>query len=153
MANTITTSGKSHYKTFNGKHDIIKHEGRDQTEKIEVEKPQLEKRYQEIIEKTKEKSRHKKSSSAIRKRRCRSTSKKMRMQQQKQKVKILEWNQKKSKERAQGTLMNDGVEMTGEAGGRHPGRHTVNEEACHIVFHTEHVEHDMNDDTGNRPKL
>ena len=30
--------------------------------------------------------------------------------------------------------------------------HTVNEEAGHIVFHTEHVEHDMNDDTGERTK-
>ena len=45
--------------------------------------------------------------------------------------------------------MNDGVETTGEAGGRHP---TVNEEAGHIVFHTERVEHDMNDDTDERTK-
>ena len=51
-----------------------------------------------------------------------------------------------------GTMMNDGVETTGEAGGRHPGLHTVNEEAGHIVFHTDHVEHDMNDDTGERTK-
>ena len=48
--------------------------------------------------------------------------------------------------------MNDDVETTGEAGGRHPGLHTVNQEADHIVFHTEHVEHDMNDDTGERTK-
>ena len=43
---TITTPGKSsRYKTIKGKHDIIKHEGRDQTGKnIEVEKLQLEKR-------------------------------------------------------------------------------------------------------------
>ena len=33
-----------------------------------------------------------------------------------------------------------------------PGMHTVNEEAGHIVFHTEHVEHDMNDDTAERTK-
>ena len=45
--------------------------------------------------------------------------------------------------------MNDSVETTG---GRHPGLHTVNEEAGHIVFHTEYVEHDMNDDTGERTK-
>ena len=51
-----------------------------------------------------------------------------------------------------GTMMNDGVKTTGDAGGRHPGLHTVNEEAGHIVFHTEHVEHDMNDDTGERTK-
>ena len=50
---TITTSGKSsHYKTFKGKYEKIKDKGRDQTRKnIEVEKPELEKRCQEIIEK------------------------------------------------------------------------------------------------------
>ena len=54
-----------------------------------------------------------------------------------------------------GTMMNDSVETVGEAGGRHPGHprlHTVNEEAGHIVFRTDHVEHDMNDDTGERTK-
>ena len=51
-----------------------------------------------------------------------------------------------------GTMVNDGVETTGEVGGRHPGLHTVNEEAGHIVSNTEHVEHDMNDDTGERTK-
>ena len=49
-------------------------------------------------------------------------------------------------------MMNDGVETTGEAGGRHPGLHTVYEEAVHIVFYTEHVEHDINGDTGERMK-
>ena len=51
--------------------------------------------------------------------------------------------------------MNDSVETAGEAGGRHPGHpglHTVYEEAGHNVFHTEHVDHDMNDDTGERTK-
>ena len=75
---------------------------------------------------------------------------KLRMQQQKQNVKIL-MRKQKSKERAQEPC----VETTGESGGRHPGHpglHTVNEEAGHIVFHTEHVEHDMNDDTGERTK-
>ena len=33
-----------------------------------------------------------------------------------------------------------------------PGLHTVNEEAGHIVLHIEHVEHDLNDDTGERTK-
>ena len=49
----------------------------------------------------------------------------------------------------------DGVETAGEAGGRHPGHpglHTVNEEAGHVVLHIEHVEHDMNDDMGERTK-
>ena len=62
-------------------------------------------------------------------------------------------------------MMNDSVETAGEAGGRHRGRpvlDTVNEEAGHIVFHTEHVEHDMNERERcmtlrtrmeNRPKL
>ena len=48
--------------------------------------------------------------------------------------------------------MNDGVETKGEAGGRHPRLHTVNEEAGHIVFHIDHVKHDMNDDTDERTK-
>ena len=49
-------------------------------------------------------------------------------------------------------MVNDGVETTREASGRHPGLHTVNEEANHIVLHTENVEHDMNEDTGERMK-
>ena len=49
---TITMPGKNnHYKNTEGKHDMIKHGRRDQAGKnIEVEKPELEKRYQEIIE-------------------------------------------------------------------------------------------------------
>ena len=47
-------------------------------------------------------------------------------------------------------MMNDNVDT--EKGGRHPGLYTVNEEAGHIVFDTEHVEHDKNDDTGERTK-
>ena len=42
--------------------------------------------------------------------------------------------------------------QTEGAGERHPGLHAVNEEGGHIVSHTEHVEHDMNDDTGERTK-
>ena len=49
-------------------------------------------------------------------------------------------------------MMNDSVETTGETGGRLVGLHTVNEEASHIVLNTEHVEHDMNDDTGEKTK-
>ena len=41
-----------------------------------------------------------------------------------------------------GTMVSNVVETTGEAGGRHPGLHTVNEEAGHIVLNTEHVQHD-----------
>ena len=51
-----------------------------------------------------------------------------------------------------GTMMNDSVETKEEAGERHPGLHTVNGEAGRIVFHTEHVEHDMNDDTSEKTK-
>ena len=49
--------------------DTTKNEGREQTDKnIEVEKPDLERRYQVYIEKIKEKNRrHKKSSSASKK--------------------------------------------------------------------------------------
>ena len=48
------------------------------------------------------------------------------------------------------TMVNDGVETTGKAGEGHPGSHTVHEEAGHIVQRVEHVEHDMNDDMGER---
>ena len=44
--------------------------------------------------------------------------------------------------------MNDSVETANEAGGRHRGRpvlRTVSEDEDHIVFHNDHVEHDMND--------
>ena len=55
---TITTLGKSsHYKTFEGKLETTKIGERDQIEgNIGVEKPELGKRYQEIIEKIKEKT-------------------------------------------------------------------------------------------------
>ena len=49
-------------------------------------------------------------------------------------------------------MVNDRVETTAEAGGRHLGLHIVVEEAGHIVFHTDHVGHDLNDDTGERTK-
>ena len=76
---TVTTPGKSsHYRTIKGNHDIIKHEGRDQTGKnIEVENTELEKRYQEIIEQIKRKTAAtKKAAAQAEKRKCRSTSKK-----------------------------------------------------------------------------
>ena len=47
-----------------------------------------------------------------------------------------------------GSKMNDSVETANEAGGRHRGRlvfRTVSEDEDHIVFHNDHVEHDMND--------
>ena len=47
-------------------------------------------------------------------------------------------------------MINNSVETANEAGGRHrgrPGLHTVNEEVDHIVFHNDHVEHDVNDGT------
>ena len=64
---------------------------------IEVEKLELEKRYQEIIEKFKKKKkrRHKKRNAEAQ------AKKKKGMQHQKPKVKILKRKQKKSKERAQ----------------------------------------------------
>ena len=44
--------------------------------------------------------------------------------------------------------MNDSLETANEAGGRHRERlvlRTVSEDEDHIVFHNDHVEHDMND--------
>ena len=64
---------------------------------------------------------------------------KMRPQLQKQKSENTEAEAEEVEGTCTGTMMNDSVETTGEAGGRHLG-----------VFHTEHVEHDMNDDTGER---
>ena len=49
-----------------------------------------------------------------------------------------------------GIMVNDGVETTGKAGEGHSGLHTVDEEAGHIVLRVEHVEHDTNDDMGER---
>ena len=54
-----------------------------------------------------------------------------------------------------GSMVNNSVETANEAGGRHrgrPGLHTVNEEVDHIVFHDDHVEHDMNDRTDERTR-
>ena len=50
---TISTPNmRSHCKTKRGQHDTTKKEGREHTDKnIGVEKPELEKRYQEVIEK------------------------------------------------------------------------------------------------------
>ena len=52
--------------------------------------------------------------------------------------------------------MNDSVVTANEAGGRHQGRpvlHTVNEEEDLIVFHSDHVEHDMNDGLDEHEKI
>ena len=46
-------------------------------------------------------------------------------------------------------MVNDSVETTGKAGEGHLGFHTVSEEAGHVL-RVEHVEHDMNDDMGER---
>ena len=87
---------------------------------IGVEKPELEERYHEII-KNQEKA---------------------------------DENAKAEAEEVEGTftqlMVNDDVETTGEAGEAHPEFHTLNEEAGHIVLHVEHVEHDMDDDIGER---
>ena len=71
----MATEKSSHYKTLKGEHDIIKHEGRDQTgQKLKL-RILSSKKYQEIMEKIK-KPPPQKRSSASRKRKCRSTSKK-----------------------------------------------------------------------------
>ena len=99
---TITTPEKSsRYKTIKGKHDTIKHEGRDQTGKnIEVEKPELEKKLPRVHRK-KKKRRHKKTAARKQKAKMQNYKQKKRMQQQKLTMKMLKRKQKKSKERAQ----------------------------------------------------
>ena len=102
------------------------------------------------LKKSKEKPPPQKKQQRKQKAKMQKHKQKMRLEQQMQKMKILEAEAEEVEGTCTGTMMNDGVETTGEAGGRHPGLHTVNEEAGHIVFHTDHVEHDMNDDTGER---
>ena len=74
---TITTPEKSgHCVTKKGKHDTIKHEGRDQTEKTSKLRSLSSIKGTKRSSKKKKNDRHKKSRSASRKRGCRSTSKK-----------------------------------------------------------------------------
>ena len=122
---TITTPGKSnHHKTLKGNHDIIKHDGRDQKGKnIEVEKRELEKRYQEIIEK-KKKTPPQKKQQRKQKAKMQKHQQIMRMQQAEAKSENTEAEAEKVEGTCTGTMVNDGVETTGEAGGRHPGLHT-----------------------------
>ena len=68
---------------------------------------------------------------------------KRRTQQQEQIVIMLEVERMRT-----GSMMIDCVETAKEAGGRHRGRPvlcTVSEDDDLIVFHNDHVEHDMND--------
>ena len=124
---------------------------KDQTRKnIEGEKPELGKRYQEIIEK--------KKNAATKKAATQAESGNAEAQAKNENA-AAEANNENTEAEAEevegtctGTMVNDGVETTREPSERHPGLHTVSEEAGHIVLHIEHVEHDMNDDTGERTK-
>ena len=142
----ITPEKSCHCKTEKRKLDTTKHERRDQTEK--VEKPELEKRYQEVIGKIKEKNRRHKEKHQ--------RKQKMRIQMRKQKIENAEAEAKNENAEAEaeevdGTIteimVNKGLETTGKTGERHPGFRTVNDEAGHIVLHVEHVEHGMGERT------
>ena len=122
---------------------------------IEVEKPEFEKRHQEIIEKNKNTAATKKAAAQAESVDAEAQAKNENAAPAEAKCENTEAEAEDVERRCTGTIMNDGVEMAGEAGGRHPGHpglHTVNEDAGHIVFHPKHVEHDMNDDTGERTK-
>ena len=75
--------------------------GETKQENIEVEKLELGKRYQEIIEKIKRKTACTKKQQHKQKAKMQKHKQKMRTQQRKQQVKILMRKQKKSTERAQ----------------------------------------------------
>ena len=100
---TITTPGQS------SQNKIIKRKTRyhkawrewPNRKNIEVEKLELEKRYQGIIEKIKEKAPPQKKHQRKQKAKMQKHKQKMSMLQQKQKVKTLKRKQKKSKERGQ----------------------------------------------------
>ena len=107
-----------------GKLNTTKHEGRIKPRKtLELRSLSSKKRYQEIIEKVKEKM---------------LTHKKKAAQAKSENVEA-EVHRNKG---------DDGVETSGEAGEGHLEFHTVNEEAGHIVLRVEHVEHAMDDDMG-----
>ena len=98
----------SHCKTKKkGKLGTTKHEGRDQTDRnIGVEKPELGKRYQEVIEKIKEKAgaankemSHLKEKTAEKKKQQR--KQKAKMQKRKHKMRMQKRKQKKPMERPQ----------------------------------------------------
>ena len=128
------------------------HHERDQTGKnIEVEKLELEK-YQKIIEKIKRETAATKKAAQAENENAEAKAKNDNAAAE-AKSENTEAEAEEVEGTRTGTMMNDGAETTGEAGGRHLGLHTVNEEAGHIVFYTEHVEHDMNDDTGERTKM
>ena len=142
--------GKSSHKTVKGKHDFNKAcKKRPNRKNIEVEKPELEKRYQEIIDfflktaDTKNAAAQAESENAEAQAKHENAAAEAKSENTEAEAEEVEGT-------CTGTMVNDGVETTGEAGERHPGLHTVNEEPGHIVLHTEHVEHDMNDDTGER---
>ena len=84
------------------KFDTTKHDRRDQTEKnIGVEKLELGKRYQEVIEKIKKKPPAKKKQQRKQKVKMLKHKQKMRVQKRKQKMRMQKRKQKKSKERSQ----------------------------------------------------
>ena len=143
---TITTPGKSiHYKTLKGKHDFIKHKGRDQTGRnIEVEKPELGKKPRDH-RKIRRKPPPQKKAAAQEESEDAEAQAKNENAAAEAKSENTEAEAEEVERTCTGTRMNDSVETTGEAGGRHPGLHTVNEEAGRI-------EHDMRDDTGERTK-
>ena len=91
---------------------------------IEVEKVELEKRYQEIMEK---------KNAATKKAAAQAESENAEAQSKNNENAAAEAKNENTEAEAEevegtctGTMVNDSVETTGEAGERHPGLHTVN---------------------------
>ena len=116
---------------------------------IEVEKPELEKRYQEIIEKKK------KTAATKKPQRKQKMSEDAKVQAEKENGAAAGANCDNAEAKTEevdrmctGSMINDSVETANEADWWHrerPVLRTVSEDEDHIVFHNGHVEHDMND--------
>ena len=150
---TIAMPGKNnHYKNTKGKHDMIKHERCVQTGKtLKLRSLSSKKRYQDHRFFFK-----KKKTAATKKAAAQAESEDVKAQVEKENAAAAAGencdNAKAKTEEVErmctGSMMNCSVETANEAGGRHRGRpvlRTVSEDEDHIVFHNDHIEHDMND--------
>ena len=141
---TITTPKKDgRSKVKNDKIETKKSDRRDKTEKdTGDEKPELEKRYQEIIEKSKEKAEAAEKESSQSKGKTAENKKAAAAQAKSEKA---ERKQKKQTESSQKSRRRTMWRRQKKQMKECPGHRTANEEAGSIVLHVGLVEHDMNE--------
>ena len=140
---TNTTPGKtSHYKTYQRKTRYKKHEGREPNRKNTSKLRSLSsKKDTKRSSKNQKNAATKKAAAQAENEDAEAQAKNENAAAAEAKCENTEAEAEEVERMCTGTMMNDSVETAGEAGGRHPGHpglHTVNEEAGHIVFHTEH---------------